>query len=419
MRTLIALIMATVGIEPSRNNAKGDMSCMDRSYALCKKTLHPSHVEHAKTVEDCHRECEMENTVGACDWFLWEEDAAYSTCQLFAESMEISMEAYFEGCFAFGSPLFDFNNNCFADSEGLCNFGACDPGKCHFCDKEEDNICYGIGLSGCTLVEGGKQISNITSSDQCHHSCSNEAGWRYFTWNSVEPICSCHMEVPVDTNCKIVVVKQGADVAKIHQCISRQIQTTTPDATSKSTTLSTSTGTTKSTATSVTAATSTPSLTTNKTTPASSTTTEVPDCPLGWLNAHADGCFTFLGEHTGLSWIDADSACEQVGGYLAEPKYKSQMEFISGLARLETEMTGVRNWWIGLTDFSHEGTWIWQHSNQVVQDEFWDAGSPHNSSANDLDCAKLTLLENNHLVWRDSTCGSEMIAPLCQRIDEQ
>ena len=27
----------------------------------------------------------MENTVGACDWFLWEEDAAYSTCQLFAE----------------------------------------------------------------------------------------------------------------------------------------------------------------------------------------------------------------------------------------------------------------------------------------------------------------------------------------------
>ena len=125
----------------------------------------------------------MENTVGACDWFLWEEDAAYSTCQLFAErcekekqtmrcviqcvifSTEISMEAYFEGCFAFSSPLFDFNNNCFADSEvimpktswlkantvntnkqGLCNFGACDPGKCHFCDKEEDNICYGIWL---------------------------------------------------------------------------------------------------------------------------------------------------------------------------------------------------------------------------------------------------------------------------------
>ena len=32
---------------------------MDRNYALCKKTLNPSHVEHAKTVEDCHRECEV------------------------------------------------------------------------------------------------------------------------------------------------------------------------------------------------------------------------------------------------------------------------------------------------------------------------------------------------------------------------
>ena len=38
-----------------------------------------------------------------------------SQCVIF--SMEISMEAYFERCFAFGSPLFDFNNNCFADSE--------------------------------------------------------------------------------------------------------------------------------------------------------------------------------------------------------------------------------------------------------------------------------------------------------------
>ena len=112
------------------------------------------------------RRCCLLNMSIIC-WEVWPR-SKYQTmrcviqCVIF--SMEISMEAYFEGCFAFGSPLFDFNNNCFADSEvimpkaswlkantvntnkqGLCNFGACDPGKCHFCDKEEDNICYGIG----------------------------------------------------------------------------------------------------------------------------------------------------------------------------------------------------------------------------------------------------------------------------------
>ena len=75
------------------------------------------------------------------------------------------------------------------------------------------------------------------------------------------------------------------------------------------------------------------------------------------------------------------------------------MEFLAGIAGLEADFTGIRcfeqdvliiagitltitgircfgrdvlimfplfrNWWIGLTDFSHEGTWIWTHSNQV------------------------------------------------------
>ena len=47
--------------------------------------------------------------------------------------------------------------------------------------------------------------------------------------------------------------------------------------------------------------------------------------------------------------------CEQVGGYLAEPKTQQQADFLISLAFVEQSMVGVEAWWIGLTDQSHEG----------------------------------------------------------------
>ena len=37
-----------------------------------------------------------------------------------------------------------------------------------------------------------------------------------------------------------------------------------------------------------------------------------PLCPAGWVEAHDEGCFTFLDEEPNLSWIDANLACENV-----------------------------------------------------------------------------------------------------------
>jgi len=155
------------------------------------------------------------------------------------------------------------------------------------------------------------------------------------------------------------------------------------------------------------------------------TTTEEENCPVGWVTAVNEGCFTFLRDETKLTWIEANLACEQAGGYLAEPQSLEQMEFLAGIAGLEADFTGIRNWWIGLTDFSHEGTWIWTHSNQEVNQVFWGEGSPENSPGNSLDCAFLALQEDNQLVWKDMDCsdqnadGKKKIAPLCQRGDLQ
>ena len=61
--------------------------------------------------------------------------------------------------------------------------------------------------------------------------------------------------------------------------------------------------------------------------------------------------------------------CRQIGGYLVEVRTPSQLSLLSGLAGMEEEFYGIQNWWIGLSDLGHEGTWVWMHSYQVTEEE--------------------------------------------------
>lgn len=146
----------------------------------------------------------------------------------------------------------------------------------------------------------------------------------------------------------------------------------------------------------------------------SQSTTDLPLCPNDWINAHADGCFKFLGSEVNLSWVQAMYACEAEGGHLAEPMTLQQMEFLSGI----TAGGGVVNWWLGLTDLAHEAHWTWQYSQLAVSDSFWNSGSPSDLVGNRLDCG-LATLQRGELQWLDLDCretavNGQPIAPVCQ-----
>ena len=47
----------------------------------------------------------------------------------------------------------------------------------------------------------------------------------------------------------------------------------------------------------------------------------------------------------------AKNLLKQAGGYLAEPQSLEQMEFLTGVAGLEADLTGIRNSVVFLTSF--------------------------------------------------------------------
>merc|ERR1712227_510952 len=142
------------------------------------------------------------------------------------------------------------------------------------------------------------------------------------------------------------------------------------------------------------------------------------ECPDDWFDAGSLGCYKFLEGKVNLTWVEAQLACEQQGGYLAEPYSQLQMEFLGELAVLEGGFTGIGFWYIGLTDLGREGEWMWIHNQADVKDEMWNMNKPNNKSRNSDDCVVM-VLRNNLVNWEDHSCiapdvSHHTVAPVCQ-----
>ena len=77
------------------------------------------------------------------------------------------------------------------------------------------------------------------------------------------------------------------------------------------------------------------------------------------------------------------------------------MEFLAELAVLEEGLTGIRNWYIGLTDLGREGQWMWIHNQADLDDAMWASNRPNNKSKNRDDCVVM-MLNNSFVYWEDT-----------------
>ena len=74
-------------------------------------------------------------------------------------------------------------------------------------------------------------------------------------------------------------------------------------------------------------------------------------------------------------------------------------------------LEGVTAWWIGLTDSSDEGRWIWAHTLEDTSFSDWAEGRPQ-EGPNSNDCAMVDLM--HQFKWSDEDCIMRKAATICQ-----
>merc|ERR1712126_403487 len=94
-------------------------------------------------------------------------------------------------------------------------------------------------------------------------------------------------------------------------------------------------------------------------------------CQGDWYDVPTYGCFLFV-TNEAMSWIDAQTYCENHGGYLAEIYDSELQEGLSLFSRIIA--SGQWYGWIGGNDIGSEGDWFWIHSRNSVEVSFWDSG---------------------------------------------
>merc|ERR1712215_338747 len=119
-------------------------------------------------------------------------------------------------------------------------------------------------------------------------------------------------------------------------------------------------------------------------------------CPSGWTGL-LDSCY--LVDRGGVrSWFEAQEYCWTQGGYLAEITSAAENELLRvGLLDMNTDF------WIGLEDFAHEGTWRWAESHQKASWTNWNTGEP-NSHSGDEDCVTMSSQPGRECRWLDTPC---------------
>ena len=139
--------------------------------------------------------------------------------------------------------------------------------------------------------------------------------------------------------------------------------------------------------------TSTTTTVTTSTTSYRTTTTPIPTCPSDWT-LYMNHCY--YQDYVDRSWYNAQSNCNNQGGYMLSIETTEEFEFIKRAFH-----AGVS--WLGGTDAAMEGVWVWESGAHLTFTQ-WEPDQPDNT--NNGDCMAMNKAWNTWQ-WDDQGCANK------------
>ncbi|CAL1548225.1 unnamed protein product [Lymnaea stagnalis] len=124
------------------------------------------------------------------------------------------------------------------------------------------------------------------------------------------------------------------------------------------------------------------------------------------LNGHQ----YYLSLYEPHSAVNAEMACEALGGYLAEVDDKNEFDFLKTL--IGAPAAHGQSFLLGGTDEGHEGRWVNRHSGTPLGYTSWLQGTPDNNLFNGLteNCQTILYIASvNDFVMNDLSCFNSNI----------
>ncbi|XP_063399102.1 perlucin-like protein [Mytilus trossulus] len=106
-----------------------------------------------------------------------------------------------------------------------------------------------------------------------------------------------------------------------------------------------------------------------------------------------------------MTWMDAQSVCRSIGGFLATVSKEKEMRFIKSMTRVS-----ANNVWIGATDMFAEGHWVWIEDLEQMSYTYWYPGQPNEGKGGNC----LVWYNYHGFNWHDSGCHNKFMF-ICQR----
>ncbi|XP_034323723.2 perlucin-like protein isoform X1 [Magallana gigas] len=116
-------------------------------------------------------------------------------------------------------------------------------------------------------------------------------------------------------------------------------------------------------------------------------------CPPGWTTFNTSCYHLSLEEE---SWMDSMKMCEIHGAYLVHVTSASEDTFTTNLM----VTNGAGHAWMGGSDWTVEGMWVWEPEGELIQYSNFAGGEPNNKDGQN--CLKKGISQHYH--WNDQDC---------------